>query len=411
MDWDWFKEDGVWIVVTVVVAALLLLAWRYWVPRWITKLITRITPTGEDWGRGARVTRRVVFWVGAAVIIAAATLLILSFAGVDIGNVTDDLKDAGNSVLDWLSGSGIRVVIIIAIAIALQQIARSVIPHAVHGQVVKKEKKKRFIEEAEQRADTLSGFLVSVAVVIVWVVAVFMVLPEFRVNIGPLLAGAGILGIAIGFGAQGLIKDILSGLFIILEDQYSKGDWVQLGAIDGEVEYLGLRRTILRDFDGTHHTIPNGEITIASNYSKDWACVNMDLSVGYGEDLDRVMEVINEVCEEMAAEPGWKRDIIQVPRVLRVQNFGDSGIDIKVWGTTKPMMQWGAMGEIRRRVKIRFDEEGIEIPWPHLKLFFGEESEKKPPVRPDTTHVPKKRRRKPGEIDLHDVKGAGDGGG
>lgn len=414
LDWEWFKEDGIWLIVTVVIAVVLLLAWRYWVPRWITRFVNKITPSGEDWSGGARVIRRIVFWVGGILILAVATLLVLSFAGVDIGRVTDDLKEVGDDVLDWLKGSGIRVVVIVGIAILLQQIARSLIPHAVHGQVVRKEKKKRLIEEAEQRAETLSGFLVGVAVTLVWVAAFFMVLPEFKINIGPLLAGAGIVGIAIGFGAQGLIRDILSGLFIILEDQYAKGDWVQLGSIDGEVEYLGLRRTILRDFDGTHHTIPNGQITIASNYSKDWACVNMDVSVGYGEDMDHVMAVINEVCEDMAAETEWKRAIIQVPRVLRIQKFGDSGIDIKVWGTTKPMMQWGAMGEIRRRVKRRFDEEGIEIPWPHLKLYFGESpDEKAKTTMPREKPSKPKRIRGPEETGMTDVKGSGgiDGGG
>ncbi|MBT4513118.1 MAG: mechanosensitive ion channel family protein [Chloroflexi bacterium] len=413
LDWDWFKSDGVWILVTVVVTAVLLWAMRHWIPRWITSFVIKITPKGQDWSRGARVIRRTVFWIGSIIILAVAVLLVLGFAGVDIGRITDELKDVGDAIVDWLRGSGIRVAIIIAVAVLLQQIVRSLIPHAVHGQVVKKEKKKRFIEEAEQRAETLSSFLVGVAVTVIWVVVIFMVLPEFRINIGPLLAGAGVMGLAIGFGAQGLIRDILSGLFIILEDQYAKGDWVQLGSVDGEVEYLGLRRTILRDFDGVHHTVPNGEIKIASNYSKNWACINMDISVGYGEDLDRVAEVINQVCEEMSAESQWKKSIIQVPRVLRVQNFGDSGIDMKVWGTTKPMMQWGATGEIRRRLKRRFDEEGIEIPWPHMKLYFGEASDERSSVKPEKPHFPKKQKRKSDDVDPMDVKGSGaiDGGG
>jgi len=256
---------------------------------------------------------------------------------------------------------------------------------------------------------TLSRFLVGAAVAIIWVVAVFMVLPEFNINIGPLLAGAGVIGIAIGFGAQGLIRDILAGLFIILEDQYAVGDWVQIAGVDGEVEYLGLRRTVLRDFNGTNHTIPNGEVKIASNFSKDWACVNLDISVGYGEDLDRVAEVLDRICEDMAAEDDWKRFIVETPRVLRVQNFGDSGIDMKVWGKTRPMMQWAVTGELRRRVKKTFDEEGIEIPWPHIKLYFGEAPSKESipisPVSPEVAQKPKRRRKKK---KIMDVKGSGE---
>lgn len=368
---SWFEQDGIWIIVTVLVAVLLLLVWRYWALMWISAFTNKFRPDEEDRSAGTSLIRRIVFWVGGILIIGTATLLILWFAGADIGTVTDDLENAGDTVWEWLKNSGVHIAIIITVAIALQQAIRSLIPPLVHSQTVRKEKKRRIIEEAEQRAVTLSGFVVSVGVVLIWVIAFFLALPELNIDIGPLLAGAGIIGIAIGFGAQGLIRDIITGLFVIIEDQYARGDWVQLGSVDGEVVYLGVRRTVLRDFDGTHHNIPNGEIKIASNYSKDWACVNMDISVSYGKDLDYVTEVINQVCEEIALEAKWQQVVIQVPHVLRVQKFGDSGIDMKVWGTTKPMMQWTAMGEIRRRLKIRFDEEGIEIPWPHMKLYFG----------------------------------------
>ena len=369
---DWFLADGIWILVTVLGAAFLLWALRHWILRWLSALITRMTPEGEDWSRGVKTAHRIVFWLGSAVILAAAILLILYFAGVDIQGVTNGLRSAGDTIVDWLRSSGIRVAIVLIVAFILQQVIRSVVPHIVYGHVTRREKKKRFIEEAEQRAETLSHFLSLVAVTIIWVVAVFMILPEFKVDIGPLLAGAGIVGIAIGFGAQNLIRDLISGIFIIIEDQYAKGDWIQVGAIDGEVEYLGLRRTVLRDFNGTHHTIPNGEIKISSNYSKDWACVNIDIPVAYGEDLDRVTKVIDEVSITLAQEDQWRKTIIETPRVLRVQNFGESGIDMKLWGRTKPMWQWAITGELRKRVKKRFDEEGIEIPWPHVKLYFGE---------------------------------------
>ncbi len=373
-NWEWFKDDGVWVVVTLAIAVLLLWTMQHWIPRWITRFINRLTPKGADWTRAARVIRRGVFWVGCIIILAVAVIIVLPLLGVEIDRLTNELKDIGRGILDWLKGSGIRVVITGLVAYGLQQLARGIIPKMVRGSVIRKETKRaRFIEEAEQRAETLSSFLVGAAVVIIWIVAVFLILPEFDVNIAPLLAGAGVVGIGIGFGAQGLVRDVLSGIFIIIEDQYAKGDWVQIGDINGEVEYLGLRRTVLRDFDGTHHTIPNGTISIASNYSKDWACVNLDIPVAYGENLDRVTEIMNRISSEMVTEDAWKDCIIgDPPRVLYVSDLGDSGISMKMWGKTKPMWQWAVTGELRKRVKRVFDEEGIEIPWPHVKLYFGD---------------------------------------
>ena len=376
IDWDLvddkFADNWIWILVTVVASVLILWALRYWVLRWIGALIVRMAPEDEDWSRGAKTTRRILFWLVALIIIFTAILLVLSYIGADVSSVTDGLKNAGDTILEWLGGSGLRVLAILIVAFILQKIARNVLPHFVSGHIARRQKKSRFIEEAEQRAETLSDFLELVAITLIWIIAIFMILPEFRINIGPLLAGAGVVGIAIGFGAQGLIRDIISGIFIIIEDQYAKGDWIQIGAIDGEVEYLGLRRTVLRDFNGTHHTIPNGEIKVASNYSKDWACVNIDIPVSYNENLDHVTQVINEVSSSMAAEEQWRETIIETPRVLRVQNFGESGIDMKLWGRTKPMWQWSVTGELRKRIKRSFDEEGIEIPWPHVKLYIGD---------------------------------------
>jgi len=199
-----------------------------------------------------------------------------------------------------------------------------------------------------------------------------MILSEVGIDITPLLAGAGVAGIAIGFGAQSLIKDFLSGLFILLEDQYNKGDVVKIAGIAGLVEEVNLRRTVLRDLDGIVHSVPNGEITTASNYTRDWARVNLDVPVAYGEDLDHVMAVINRVGKELAEDEYFSKLVHTAPQALRVNNFGDSGIDIKILGETKPMMQWEVTGELRKRLKKAFDEAGIEIPWPHVKLYFGE---------------------------------------
>ena len=198
-----------------------------------------------------------------------------------------------------------------------------------------------------------------------------MLLSEINLDIAPVLAGAGIVGVAIGFGAQSLIKDIISGLFIIWDNQYRVGDVVKIADTTGEVEEISLKRTVLRDLSGTVHFIPNGEIKVASNFTRGWARVNLNVSVGYNEDLDRVIAVINRVGNEMAIDPRWSSLILKPAQVLWVDNFGDSGIDIKITGDTKPLQQWAVTGELRLRLKKAFDDAGIEIPWPHTKVYFG----------------------------------------
>ena len=225
-------------------------------------------------------------------------------------------------------------------------------------------------EESIRRVKTITGMIVGAMGVIVATLAGFMILSEFNVDIGPLLASAGVAGIAIGFGAQSLIKDTLNGLFIVLEDQFNNGDVVKVGGVSGLVEDLNMRRTVLRDLDGIVHIIPNGQITTVSNYTREWARVNLNVPVAYSTDLDKAAEVINRVGREMTADPEFAPLIISAPQVLRVDKFGDSGIEIKILGDTKPMKQWMVTGELRRRLKKAFDQEGIEIPFLHTKLFF-----------------------------------------
>jgi len=189
-----------------------------------------------------------------------------------------------------------------------------------------------------------------------------------------LIAGFGIAGLAVGFGAQSLVKDIIAGVFILLENQYRVGDVVRISDVAGVVEEMNIRRTVLRDLDGIVHFVPNGEIKVASNFTREWSRVNLNISVAYGTDLDHAIAVLNRVGEEIAQDPQWSPLILKAPQFLRVDNLGDSGIELKVVGDTKPIRQWDVMGELRKRVKKAFDEEGIEIPWPHIKMYFGDRS-------------------------------------
>jgi len=199
-------------------------------------------------------------------------------------------------------------------------------------------------------------------------VAIMMILPELGINVGPILAGAGILGIALGFGAQYMIRDFLAGLFIIIENQYREGDVVCLDGTCGLVEDINLRKTILRDLDGIVHHVPNGEIKKASNLSKQFARVNLNIGVSYKENLDKVIKVVNQVGRELAEDPRWKDLILKPPQFLRVDDFGESAIIIKILGETKPLKQWDVTGELRKRIKIAFDKEGIEIPFRQITI-------------------------------------------
>jgi small conductance mechanosensitive channel len=268
---------------------------------------------------------------------------------------------------DWLTSDGVRIAAIVAVAVVLDYALHRMIPHALRL-TVERQMKGQEEEEIQQRVDTLASVFTAGGRVIIVLVTLLTLMPLAGISIGPLLAGVGILGLAVGFGAQSLVKDVISGLFILLDNQYSKGDVITVAGTIGLVEDVGLRRTVLRDLDGVVHYIPNGEITVASNYTQEYSRINLNVGVSYSEDLDHVMQVINRVGEEMAADPEVGQSIITPPKVLRVDNLGDSSIDVKVVGDTKPIKQWEVMGELRKRLKKAFDEEGIEIPYPHTVM-------------------------------------------
>ncbi|HWP44214.1 MAG TPA: mechanosensitive ion channel family protein [Blastocatellia bacterium] len=209
--------------------------------------------------------------------------------------------------------------------------------------------------------------------VLLIVVAGMMVMSNLGLNVGPLLAAAGIAGLALGFGGQYLIKDVISGLFIILENQYRIADVVCIGGKCGLVEDITLRMTTLRDLDGTVHHVPHGEIKAVSNLSKHYSRVNLNVRISYSSSLEKVISVVNRVGEELANDPDWKEHIIKPPQFLRVDDFADSAIVIKILGDTKPIKQWDVTGELRKRLKIAFDKEGIEIPLPQRVVHYASE--------------------------------------
>jgi small conductance mechanosensitive channel len=273
-------------------------------------------------------------------------------------------------MIEWIQSHGIRVAIVLVLGFAAYLIMKRIVPRVIRRTIALRMKNKP--ETAvKKRSKTISYVITNTIAVIIGIIVLFTILAELGVNIAPALASLGIVGLAISFGAQGLIKDIINGLFILGEDQYGIGDVVKVANMTGLVEEVNLRRTVLRDIDGAVHYIPNGEIGVASNFTKEYSRVNMNVAVGYGEDIDNVIAVINRVCESLVSEAAWKGKIIKTPQVLRVDALGASGVEIKILGDTRPSMQWEVMGELRRRIKIAFDKEGIEIPWPHMKVYFG----------------------------------------
>lgn len=277
-------------------------------------------------------------------------------------------------VIPWLLTSGLKIIFIVIGALILNKVITTFIEKAVRIAVRPDGISSK--EAEEKRENTLIQIFNTSAKIALLTITGLMVLQEFGVEIAPILAAAGIVGLAFGFGGQYLIRDIISGLFIILENQYRIGDVVSFDSASGTVEEISLRKTTLRDLDGTVHHIPHGEIKKVSNFSKDFARINLDVGVGYGSNLEHVIAVINRTGTELANDALWKEFVINAPQFLRVNDFADSAIMIKILGETLPSMQWGVTGELRKRLKVAFDEEGIEIPFPQMVIHQTKEPEK-----------------------------------
>ena len=228
-------------------------------------------------------------------------------------------------------------------------------------------------EEEKKREDTLIKITQNFLSIFVWIVALFAVLSEFGVPIAPLITGAGILGVAIGFGSQSLVKDVITGLFIIAENQFRIGDVVSIGSHTGTVEGMTLRVTKLRQLDGTIHYIPNGEIKVASNKSKDYSMVDLKIDVGYNTKIDHLENVVNEVGESLANDPDFGKYIIDSPKFLRIDDFSDYAIKARILGKVFPKKQYLVAGELRKRLKNVFEEKDIDIPYPTRVVYNVEQ--------------------------------------
>jgi moderate conductance mechanosensitive channel len=291
----------------------------------------------------------------------AAGVLILNELGVNVSPVL-------YKALDWFLTQGPGIVVTLIFGFVALKVATF-----LASKLTAFLQRDKSDIEFQKRADTLSGVVRWALQTGIIVVTLMMLLGKFGVEIGPIIAAAGIVGLAVGFGAQNLVQDIISGFFILLEDQVRVGDVVQLDGRGGLVERITLRMVVLRDLAGNVHYVRNGKIDVVTNMTKDYSRYVFNIGVAYREDVDEVIGVIKQVDEELRADPEFKDDIIQPIEVMGLDEFGDSALIIKARTTTKPIKQWRVGREFNRRLKMAFDKHGIEIPFPHLTLYPGKD--------------------------------------
>ena len=268
----------------------------------------------------------------------------------------------------WTSGPGLKHLLIVIGTIVVYLFYKIFIGHLIKAIIMIKKRKGVSLVDLEKRATTLSNVIVRTGLFIIVVIGLMMLLESFGVSIGPILAGAGIVGIALGFGAQSLIKDILNGLFIMAEDQFAEGDWIKTAGVSGKVDTFNLRRTVLRDMEGNMHVVPNGEMKIITNYTYHWSKILVEVSVGYKENLDRVIKILEGVVKGLAVDEKFKELIIGEPKVLGVDKLDKYSVKIKIVIKTGPEGQWSVRRELLKRVKETFEQEGIEVPYPVQKV-------------------------------------------
>ncbi|MFP6679175.1 MAG: mechanosensitive ion channel family protein [Dehalococcoidia bacterium] len=376
----WVADEGIWAGLLAIAAIIIWFVLRIYLHRFLQSGVSAL----EEQGMGHINDRMKSF-----VLFLTEGPMLLILVGVPFGLWIAHVLDQNVSPIWGAIGQGfqslgedvrphvIPIIVIWAVAYVAIRLLKRLVPVAMWRIVMTEGEDPGLPNSSsnraqELRADTLAAVIVGALAILVWAIAVFSVLSEIGVPIGPMIAGFGIAGIAVGFGAQSMVKDMIAGFFIVAENQYRTGDVVSIAGIAGSVEAINLRRTVLRDLDGKVHVVPNGEISVASNYTKFWSRINLNVGVAYKENMDHVFDILNEIGMELSGEDYWAEKIIDPPQVLRLDSFDDSQITIKMLGVCRPLTQWEIAGELRKRIKDRFDAEGIEIPFPHQTIYWGD---------------------------------------
>ena len=293
------------------------------------------------------------------------SLLVLSFPALDLAGVQLAAGLHSEDLTRWATHNGARILLLILLAFAANRFAASVIRNAEH-EIADGDDLRTL--ERRKRLHTVGGTARRFFSILIWSAAALMVLRELDIDITPVLTGAGIIGLAVGFGAQTLVKDIISGLFLIAEDQVRLGDVAQINGIGGAVEEINLRTIVLRDLEGTVHYIAAGEIRTLANKSKDFSYYVIDIGVGFEDDTDRIVDVVRGVARELMIDPAYAASILEPLEVLGVDAFKANEVTLRFRMKTLPTKQWEVGRELRRRIKKTFDAQGIAIPGPQMTI-------------------------------------------
>ena len=274
------------------------------------------------------------------------------------------------AIWGWLLTSGLRIAFIFVVGLIASRWLR-----VLSARLEKLIAGAAPTEDEAQRARTLTRVSRSTALVTIAITAGLMIMRELGLDIAPLIAGASVIGVAVGLGAQSLISDVIGGFFILLEDQFAVGDSIQVGNIAGGVEKMTLRATFLRDLEGTLHVVPNGEMRIVSNRTKDWSRAVVDLGVAYEEDIGRVVAALGEIGHGFYKDEEFAPLILEEPTVTGVEALGDWAVTVRIMVKTKPGKQWEVARQLRRRIKESFEREGIEMPYPRQEVLMRSAAE------------------------------------
>ena len=356
----WVMDSGLKIFVVLIVTLVLIKVSRFFIDYSFSRLEKcqngkiKINP---------QTFKPLLYNCLRIILVLLALALILESVGISVEGLLQ--TELGK----WFITRGLRILLVLAVTLIVMKMLSVLLDYGFARLESRQD------GEMKKRADTLKAVIRNVANMALVSIALIMVLGNLGIEIGPILATAGVMGVAIGFGAQQLVRDVINGFFILLDDQLRVGDVVEIAGKGGLVESVNLRVTVLRDFAGNVHYVRNGEITVVTNMTKEFSRYVFDVGVAYRENVDEVIEILKGIDAELRQDPELGPDILEPLEILGLDKFADSAIIIKARIKTKPIRQWAIGREFNRRMKKKFDELGIEIPFPHMTLYLGQDKD------------------------------------